>query len=311
MAAKPLRKRAKNWLIFQSIRGMIWLVRRLPRRAALRFFEKLGAVAFLLLKKEREKTIRHLQMAFGTQHSESEIRAMASETFRALGRNAVEALRLPRLRREGLEKYVRILGREHLDRALARGKGALGVTCHLGCWELMAAHVAQHCPLAVVGAALYDPRLDEILLREREKSGYKTLPRTAAGTKAIIRWLRQGGLLGILIDQDTRVDGEFVEFFGRPAYTPAGMVVLAERTGAALVPFAIHMNDDFTHTIEIRPEIPLQNTGDAAADRRANVLRCSQVIEAFIRAHPTQWVWMHERWKTQPLKKDEISADEK
>jgi KDO2-lipid IV(A) lauroyltransferase len=58
------------------------------------------------------------------------------------------------------------------------------------------------------------------------------------------------------------------------------------------------MNDDCTHTVEVRPEIELQNSGDARADRLANVAKCSQAVEAFIREHPAQWVWMHERWKT-------------
>jgi KDO2-lipid IV(A) lauroyltransferase len=62
---------------------------------------------------------------------------------------------------------------------------------------------------------------------------------------------------------------------------------------------AIYMNGDSTHTVEVRPEIELQNTGDTRADRLANVAQCSKAVEAFIREHPAQWVWMHERWKTQ------------
>jgi KDO2-lipid IV(A) lauroyltransferase len=308
MSQKPFSKRIKNWLIFQFIRSLIWFVRLLPRGAALRFFEILGALAFRLIKKEREKTLRHLRLAFGKQRSEAEIHQMARATFRMLGRNAVEALRLPLFAGAGLEKHVRVHGREHLDRAFARGKGVLCVTGHIGCWELMAVWVARHYPLAVVGAALYDPRLDEILLRQRVQAGYRTLPRSAAGTKALLRWFREGGVVGMLIDQDTRVDGEFVDFFGQPAYTPAGMVLLAERTGAPLVPLAIHMNDDSTHTIEIRPEIFLENTGAARADRIANVLKCSKAVEDFIREHPTQWVWMHERWRTQAHQHAEVTA---
>ena len=301
MADKPLRKRIKNWLIFQLVRSLIKFVRILPRRVAIKSFERLGALAFLLIRKEREKTLRHLQFAFGAQQSEAEVFNLAKATFRALGRNAAEAMRLPQLRREGLDKLVRFVGREHLDKALASGRGVLCITGHLGCWELMAMFIASHYPLAVIGAAIYDPRLDEILVREREQAGYRTLSRTAGGTRQILRWLREGGVVGILIDQDTRVDGEFVDFFGQPAYTPTGPVVLAERTGVPIVPMAMHMNEDCTHTVEVRPAIELQKTGDPRADRIANVEKCSKAVEAFIREHPTQWVWMHERWKTKPL----------
>lgn len=300
MSGKPLRKRIKNWLIFQLVRALIKLVRVLPRRVAIKIFERLGALAFRLIRKEREKTLRHLQLAFGAQQNEAEIFNLAKAVFRALGRNAAEAMRLPQLRRDGFQQHIHFIGREHLDRAFARKRGVLCITGHIGCWELMAMFIASHYPLAVVGAAIYDPRLDEILVREREQAGFRTFSRTAGGTRQILRWFREGGVLGILIDQDTRVDGEFVDFFGQLAYTPAGPVVLAERTGAALVPLAIHMNEDLTHTVEVRPEITLQKTGDARVDRIANVAKCSQAVEAFIRAHPEQWVWMHERWKTKP-----------
>jgi len=299
MSNKPLRKRLKNWLIYQFIRGLIWTVRRLPRPVALWLFRNLGLLAFRLIREAREKTLRHLRMAFGDQRREEEIYQLAKQVFRQLGLNAVEAMRMPNLLKAGLHKHIRFIGKEHLDRAYQRGKGVVCLTGHIGCWELFGAFIASHYPLKVVGAALYDPRLDAILLTERERAGYQSLPRDASGTRRILRWLKQGGLLGILIDQDTRVDGEFVDFFGRPAYTPAGPVVIAERTGAPLVPMAIYMNNDGTHTVEVRPEIELQNTGDARADRLANVAQCSKAIEAFIREHPAQWVWMHERWKTQ------------
>jgi KDO2-lipid IV(A) lauroyltransferase len=257
---------------------------------------------FLLLRDAREKTIRHLRIAFGDCRRDEEIRQLAKKVFIQLGCNAAEAMRIPQLIQAGLQNYIRFIGKEHLDCAYARGKGVLCLTGHIGCWELFGAFIASQYPLKVVGAALYDPRLDAILIAERGKAGYSSLPRDASGTRQIIRWMKQGGLLGILIDQDTRVDGEFIDFFGQPAYTPAGPVVIAERTGAALVPLAIYMNEDGTHTVEARAEVQLQNTGNDRQDRIANVEKCSKAVEAFIREHPAQWVWMHERWKTKAPK---------
>lgn len=298
MSQKPLGKRLKNGAIYWFIRVLLWLMRRLPRRAALLFFDRLGLFAFHVLRKEREKTLRHLRLAFGKNLREAEIVSLAKSCFRALGRNAAEAMRLRRLLHDGLGRCVTFVGREHLEAALAKGKGAICITGHIGCWELMAAFIAQHFSLAVVGTALYDPRLDEILVAERKLAGYHNIPRHAGAAREMLRWLKSGGVLGILIDQDTRVEGEFVDFFGQPAYTPVGPVIFAGRTQAPIVPLAIWMNDDYSHTVEIRPEIPLQQTGDARADRVANVERCSKAVESFIRAHPEQWVWMHERWKT-------------
>ena len=308
MPARPVGKRLKNWLIYRFIRSLIWMMRRLPRTFAIWFLERLAQVAYWTLRETRTKTQRHLRVAFGDQLSEDQVRATSRQVFLSLGRNAADALRLPQLMKDGLDRHVRFVGREHLDQAYARGNGVLCITGHLGCWELLAAAIARHYPLAVVGAELYDPRLNAMLVAEREKAGYKSFPRTSGGTRQILRWLKRGGLVGLLIDQDTRVDGEFVDFFGRPAKTPAGPIVLAERTGAALIPLAIRMNSDLTHTIEVGPEIHLQNSGDSRADRLANIEKLSKAVEGFISEYPTQWVWMHERWKTLPPAKNEVET---
>ena len=75
---------------------------------------------------------------------------------------------------------------------------------------------------------------------------------------------------------------------------------LALKTGCALVPMAIHIEEDHTHVLTVKPEIEFERTGDIEKDRLVNTEKCSKAIEAFIREQPTQWVWMHERWKTRP-----------
>jgi KDO2-lipid IV(A) lauroyltransferase len=194
MSNKPLRKRLKNWLIYQFIRGLIWIVRHMPRSFALWFFRQLGVWAFYLIRDAREKTIRHLRLAFGDQRRDEEIRRLAKQVFRQLGLNAAEAMRMPNLIKAGLHKHIRFVGKENLDLAYRRGKGVVCLTGHIGCWELFGAFIASHYPLKVVGAALYDPRLDAIFWRA-DRAGYSSLPRDASGTRQILRWLKQGGLL--------------------------------------------------------------------------------------------------------------------
>ncbi len=105
MSNKPLRKRLKNWLIFQFIRGLIWIVRRIPRPLALWLFRNLGLLAFRLLRDAREKTIRHLRVAFGEQRRDEEIHLLARQVFRQLGLNAAEAMRIPNLIAAGLQTF--------------------------------------------------------------------------------------------------------------------------------------------------------------------------------------------------------------
>ena len=104
----------------------------------------------------------------------------------------------------------------------------------------------------------------------------------------------------ILIDQDTRVPGVYVDFMGTEAHTPAGVVRLVMRSGAPVVSMAIHRDHNGRHIIEVGPEIEMSSTDDFEEDVRENTARLSKAVESFIRLHPQQWVWMHERWKKQP-----------
>ncbi|MBI4553118.1 MAG: lysophospholipid acyltransferase family protein, partial [Candidatus Latescibacteria bacterium] len=126
-------------------------------------------------------------------------------------------------------------------------------------------------------------------------------PRDRA-TPAVLRALRRGDVVGLLIDQDTRVQGTFVDFFGQPAYTPVGPAVIALRTDAPVVPMAIHRQPDDTHLITVLPPIEPVRSGRWDEDMHEATRRYTGAIERLIRQAPTQWVWMHERWKTKPAK---------
>lgn len=291
------RKRFKNWCIYIIVKFFVNLLRWMSRPRAIKVMKGLALIAFYLAAKERKKTIRHLSLVYGGIKSEKEIKLMARKVFKNLGRNATDAIRLPVVMRNGIESIVKAQGMEHMDAALARGKGVVALTAHLGNWELLGAWLASEgYPLNVVGAPVYDPRLDKMLVLGRNTAGYKNIARGKA-TREILRALRKGEVVGILIDQDTRVDGVFAEFFGKKAHTPTGPIVLAQKTGAAIVPIFIHICDDNIHLIECGEEIKLESTDDHDRDMLVNAQKYNDVYEKVIRRYPTQWVWMHERWK--------------
>jgi len=296
---KPVGKRLKNWLIYVAVVFVVKLLRSLPRGAAIKIMRFLGALAFRLAGKEREKTIRHLTWVFGYEKSPEEIESLARQVFLNLSTAAADAIRLPVIIREGINNLVTIQGIEHLQKSLANGKGAIWLTGHFGNWELLGAYLAQNgLPLKVIGRTAYDPRLDKMIVDGRNQAGYSNIAR-GKGTREIIRALRDGYAIGMLIDQDTNVEGVFVNFFGRPAHTATGPVVLAQKFGAPIASVFMRLCPDFSYQIECGEEIVLQNTGDADADLIANTQKCSNVYERMIRRYPDQWVWMHERWKKQ------------
>jgi KDO2-lipid IV(A) lauroyltransferase len=196
---------------------------------------------------------------------------------------------------------VKIEGKEHLDKALEAGKGVVGLTCHLGSFDTGASFVHQlGYKINIVGAPLKDPRLDKLVHGNRVLKGAKYIPR-GGSSLPLIRALKSGEIVFLLIDQDiSKIQGVFVNFFGMPAYTPVGAALMAMKTGAKVIPFIMHRNQDDTHTLTIAPEIPIVNTGKEQEDLIANTQTMTNVLEDFIRQYPEQWVWMHERWKTKP-----------
>jgi len=298
---KRTRKRIKNWLIYVAIRaGMMWMS-EVQRATAQKFLGTLALWGYYLVKSERRKTLKNLTKVYGETHSPEQIKQMAKDVFVNLGRNMADAFCLSRFNAKNVDRFVQSSGLENLDKALQKGKGIIALTGHIGNWELMGAFlVIKGYPVNVVGAPIYDLRLDALVVSNRMSSGMKYIARGDA-TRQIIRVLRKNEIIGILTDQDTRkVDGVFVDFLGYEAYTPVGPVILAMKTGAAIVPMAVHLKKNGNHFIDIRPALELRFTGDLETDRIENTKLCNDALTDFILRHPTQWVWMHERWKTKP-----------
>ncbi len=300
MSKKPVSKRVKNWLIYVFVLFIVRLFRSVSRMTAIKIMRFLSGLAYRLANKEREKTIRHLTWAFGQEKTDEEIRRLSQQVFMNFAVAAVDAIRLPIIIRNGFDGLITVEKMHLLHQALAKGKGVILLTGHFGNWELLGAWLAQQgIPLKVVGRTAYDPRLDKMIVETRNNAGYTNIPR-GKGTREIIRSLRQGYAIALLIDQDTKVEGVFVNFFNRPAHTATGPVILAKKFGSPILPVFIRLRRDLTYHAEFLPPVTLQDTGDEELDLIANVQKCSDVYEMMIRQYPNQWAWMHERWKKQP-----------
>ena len=292
-------KTIKHTFVYWLVLILFASVRRMSRRTALRFGEALGSAAFHLFSKERAKVQKHLSITFPDRSPRTIVR-LSRAVFVHLGKNAVDLMRMGSSTKAELDRIVSAEGLEHLDRAREEGKGVLLLSGHIGNWELLGAYLAMKgYPVSVVGKSLNNTRLDRLLVSHRERFGLRNIARGKA-TREILRALHRGKFVAFLIDQDTKVEGAFVDFFGRPAFTPTGPVTLSLKLGAPIVPIAIHREQDDTHHFIVRPPIELIRTGDETEDRRINTAHCSKIIEDFIREHPAQWVWMHRRWKTRP-----------
>ena len=300
--APPLSKRVKRTLRYGLLRAVLAMVEWLPLRWAQALGRAVGAAAFHLAPGERRKAMASLAVAFPELSEEARLE-LVRRCFRHLGTAALEMAVAPRLGVAGLDRLVDMSGGaiEGMRQAHARGRGVVCIAAHLGNWELHAWSVARHgLPLAAVGKENVDPRLNGLVDRFRSRGGLRNVWRGQPGAAvAMLRALRKGELLAMLIDQDTNVQNVFVPFFGRPAATPRAAADLVVRTGATALVCLNHRGEDGVYRASTE-EVEVPRTGDDERDVVELTARFTARIEAAIRAHPEQWVWMHQRWKTKP-----------
>jgi KDO2-lipid IV(A) lauroyltransferase len=184
-----------------------------------------------------------------------------------------------------------------LDQALAEGRGVIFITGHVGNWEILGqAIAAAGYPIATIATPFYDPRITKWLDEWRTQRGLKILWSEQNSGKAILRVLRSNNLMAFLIDQDMKTAGDYVPFFGRPAFTPTTPAALALRTGAPVI-FCWHHRRGKRHQITVE-RVVYGRTGDRQRDVLALTALLTARLENVIRTVPEQWVWMHRRWRT-------------
>ncbi|OFX23851.1 MAG: lipid A biosynthesis acyltransferase [Anaeromyxobacter sp. RBG_16_69_14] len=298
----PLRKRVKRAVRSALLRAAVRLLSWLPLGPALLLGSVVGRLAWLFARRERRLMLEHLALAFPEKSGE-ERRAIARASLAHLGQVAMEVIAVHGCGR--IDEYVSFAPgcEEIVRRAMARGKGLIFVAGHIGNWELLARRLALVTqPNAVIAKRNADPRLNELMARFRAGGGNKTLWREDPATgRELIKLFRQGGALGILIDQDTKVQGVFVPFFGRPAFTPRAVGDLALRFGATVVVGTSHRRGPRPgagHELDIIELSYDSGPADPEAEVERITAAAAALQEAAIRRNPTEWVWMHRRWKT-------------
>ena len=287
----------RNAALARAIDGFSRALGALPMPAALAVGRGLGAAAHALLARPRRFALAHVGLAFPELDLAAR-RRLVRATFRHAGQAFTELSLFETILRR--PDYIRLEGVEALDAALARGRGAIAVTGHVGNWELLAAWAAAiGYPITVVVRRVNDLRFHSLIVRFRAAAGVEVLvrddPRFVA---AVGDALRRNRVVAMLIDQDTRGAGVFVPFFGRPAHTPPGAALLALRARVPVVTVFIERRPEGGHLVRVAPvpaELPRGREGV-----RELTARLTAAIEAQIRRSPAEWVWWHERWRKQP-----------
>jgi Kdo2-lipid IVA lauroyltransferase/acyltransferase len=291
------RKRLSRFFLVVITKTLSFAGRLLPYPLAVAAGGTLGFIAYYLLPRDRKRAIAHIRSVY-PERGDAWVGRTAHRTFIHLGKALLEVMAVTPRR---LSSLVTIQGSEHLKAAVEKGRGVVFVTGHIGNWELMAGAVASSFPVSVVAAPIEPEPVNEMILGLRSGMGVKTIVRTRPGAaKELIRIFRENRILGILIDQDTDVDGAFVDFMGRPAWTPTAAAQMAIKFGAPVVFGYIQRTGNGRHTVTIEGPLDLTRSGNDEEDIRTNTAMFTKMIEEVIRRNPAQWVWMHRRWRRQP-----------
>ncbi len=272
----------------------------LPLEWALALGRFVGWVWGSLVRHRRSYAISALNQSFPDK-SPSEIKRIVNLMYANLGMNIIETLRLPYERESHPDDILEIVGKENFDIAREKGRGVLLLCAHLDNWELVSVYspIYLDARVSVVVKKIKSKIGADLMLWLRQRNGLKLIG-AKRSYREILKTLKNNEVIGFVIDQNmTGREGEFVEFFGRPACTTLGLAHLAAQSGAAIVPVIPARRPKGRHTIKMLPPIDPPPSKD-----RDDLLDATQgytkIIEEAIRDNPDQWLWIHRRWKTRP-----------
>ncbi len=296
----------RHELGYRALRALLDNSRRFSLAGLRRGGAALGRLALLVQRHERARALSHLALAF-PDRDEAWRRGVVLAAARHFGHVLGEVAWLWSAEKEAILARTEFVGLENLTAPLGPAGGSLLVTGHCGNWEWMnLALGAAGVPMTVAAREVYDPRLDDIVKQLRGRFGGETVLRGQGAGQRLARALRDGRVLGLLIDQDIDAPGTFVEFFGHPAWTPSGAGVLALRARRPLVPGYARRLPDGSFRLTFEPAIVPASTGDLETDAARLTAALTGRIEAWVRAEPSQWVWMHRRWRRKPAPRERV-----
>ena len=303
--AAPDRPTIKQWAEYCVLRALEAFLLLIPWEFGRLIGIGLGRLVYLLDKRERkERMRRNIQSAF-PHFTPARVRATIIGSYCCLCQSAVDSIYFMRYAASGHTSRLLEDGWAEMLERVPKGSGAVLVSGHFGCWEILGVGIATlGYSVLSVARPLKNLLVDRRLQRLRESTGQKVLPKKGSMRQAL-QALKNGYHLGFLIDQDARRQGIFVDFFGRPASTHTSAARLAISAGVPLA-FIYAQRTGYRNQFRIGVKdviVPRKH-----ADQDEEVLRITQRLttdlEDVVRQWPQQWLWMHRRWKTYPGKYD-------
>lgn len=286
-------------MLYSILLGVRALLHLFPYTLGFKIAGDLGKFTFHVLDKEKKKTLSHLEMAFDREKDQKDLMKIGESVFEHYGQTLFELAMLDRIIPR-FDDFVYATGYENFDKGLKAGKGVICTIAHFGNWEIMGGYTAMKgYPCVVIARKIYYEKYDKLLVDIRNRMKVETIYRTDS-VREMLKVLKHNRMLGFVVDQDVdSVEGVFVNFFGRPAFTPIAPVRFATLTGAPIIPVFI-VREGMRHHMIVEPAIEMTQTDNKEEDIKTNTQKWVAIQEKYIRQYPHLWVWNHKRWKTVP-----------
>ncbi len=300
-----------DWLAYTLVKAIGAFCCALRPEAAVWCGERLGTLAFWLQPKRTRIGVQNLRAAFDGQMTVVEARRIIRASYREMGAALIELLRLPVMDAAYVDRYIAIERRSHFDEAMASGRPVIVLTGHYGNWELtsITAALLGYPSVSLARAQSNLPKLYRLLVSYRESKGC-TIVHKGGGIRKLLAALDRRQLVGIVGDQASR-QGIFIDFFGRPALFARGPFELAASKQAMIVPFFIHRIGGPYHRIVVERTIELPRGVGRDEAVRQGIAAFAELLTRHIADDPSQWLWMHKRWKYTPARRVLVLSDGK
>lgn len=271
----------------------------LPNKISLFIGKQLGLLFYFFWNSRKTIAIDNIKKSIDCRGLSPSLspETIAKDCFINIGQSFTEVLRIYFREDNKIINNLEVRGLDNFTKAKSKGKGVIILTGHCGNWELMAlAFSVKVHPASGVARIQNNPYLHKLIENIRLKYGNNIIYKKGA-LKRILSVLKGNGVVGILIDQAvSKGEGYIIDFLGRGAWTTKMPALIARKSGASVIPVFIHREFD-RHVIIINPEVQLSDENDSEKAVLEDTKKFSFYIEEYIRHHPTEWLWIHKRWK--------------
>jgi len=292
-----MRYSLSEYILYINFRFVSMVFMALPVRFALLVGRALGIIAWRLDFKHKRIAYRNLRIALAGEYSIADLKAILKRNYQNLGMNLIEVMKLPRMDKDYINRYIKIRGKDNLDNALRDKRGAIILGAHFGSWEVCFAIAGVlNYPLCVFAEEqTKNPLLNDLLIQIRQSKGVEVL-RVSDKIRQVVSNLKDNKFVGMVADHGAK-EGLLVDFFGRKTRTPAAAVRISLKLNVPILIGYIRRIRGPKHELVILPPLEIKKTGDPNQDVVVNLETINRITESYITRYPEQYLWTYKRFK--------------